>query len=83
MAIYKPADVRPILKAYEGKDIPIEYAKREAEAKARFIEDWKAKGALKSSVSASGISSLFGLSQASTVVSISFNVPSGMLIICF
>ncbi|KAJ3546049.1 hypothetical protein NM688_g5555 [Phlebia brevispora] len=41
IAIYKPSDVRPILEAYHGKDIPIEYAKKEAEAKAKHIEEWK------------------------------------------
>jgi hypothetical protein len=34
--------VRPILQAYHGKDIPLEYAKKEAEAKAKHIEEWKA-----------------------------------------
>ncbi|KAJ6621310.1 HAD-like domain-containing protein [Mycena sp. CBHHK59/15] len=38
--IYKPADVRPILAAYKGKDIPLEYAKKEAEAKALHVEKW-------------------------------------------
>lgn len=40
IAIYKPADVRPILEAYQGKNIPIEYAKKEAEAKQKHIEQW-------------------------------------------
>ncbi|KAL5485731.1 TIM50_1 [Sanghuangporus weigelae] len=44
IGIYKPPDVRPILKAYQGKNIPIEYAKKEAEAKGQFIEDWKKSG---------------------------------------
>ncbi|KAF9445931.1 NIF-domain-containing protein [Macrolepiota fuliginosa MF-IS2] len=62
IAIYKPADVRPILEAYQGKDIPIEYAKKEAEAKAKHVEEWKKKSHL---VSSSSFSSLFGLSQSS------------------
>jgi mitochondrial import inner membrane translocase subunit TIM50 len=33
-----------ILKAYEGKNIPLEYAKKEAESKRQFIEEWKARG---------------------------------------
>ena len=33
-----------MVKAYEGKDIPKEYAKREAESKRQFIENWKAHG---------------------------------------
>ncbi|KAJ7281664.1 HAD-like domain-containing protein [Mycena rebaudengoi] len=40
IGIYKPPDVRPILAAYKGKDIPLEYAKKEAEAKAAHIEKW-------------------------------------------
>jgi len=42
IAIYKPQDVRPILNAYREKDIPLEYAKKEAEAKQRHIEEWSA-----------------------------------------
>jgi import inner membrane translocase subunit TIM50 len=44
IGIYKPPDVRAILKAYEGKNIPLEYAKKEAEMKREFIEEWKARG---------------------------------------
>ena len=43
IAIYNPSDVRPILKAYEGKDVPLEYAKTEAKAKAQHIAEWNAK----------------------------------------
>ena len=57
MAIYKPDDVRPILQAYLGKDIPIEYAKKEAEAKARHVEEWKRK----KGVSGSSFASVLGL----------------------
>ncbi|KAI0319290.1 HAD-like domain-containing protein [Amylostereum chailletii] len=61
IAIYKPQDVRPILKAYEGKDIPREYALKEAEQKRLFVEDWKARGGGKG-LSGGGftLSSLFG-----------------------
>jgi len=31
IAIYRPPDVRPILQAYHSKNIPLEYAKKEAE----------------------------------------------------
>jgi len=62
IAIYKPTDVRPILEAYQDKNIPIEYAKKEAEAKAKHVEEWKKKSHL---VSSSSFSSLFGLSQSS------------------
>jgi hypothetical protein len=44
LGIYKPPDVRAILKAYEGKNIPLEYAKKEAAHKQAFIEEWKARG---------------------------------------
>lgn len=44
IGIYKPPDVRPILQAYQGKDIPLEYAKREAEDKLVHVENWKQKG---------------------------------------
>jgi import inner membrane translocase subunit TIM50 len=45
IGIYNPEDVRPILQAYAGKDIPVEYAKTEAAAKAAHIEQHRAKGA--------------------------------------
>ena len=41
IGIFSPADVRPILKAYDGKDIPREYAKKEAEAKRVAVEEWE------------------------------------------
>jgi hypothetical protein len=41
IGIFAPPDVRPILKAYQGKDIPVEYAKREAERKQAAIEEWE------------------------------------------
>ncbi|EJD08232.1 HAD-like protein [Fomitiporia mediterranea MF3/22] len=66
IAIYKPQDIRPILKAYQGKNIPIEYAKKEAEAKRQFLEDWKKSG--KGKVASGGgftLSHLFGGSSVS------------------
>ena len=62
IAIYRPPDVRPILQAYAGKDIPIEYGKKEAEMKARHVAEWQAKHKGKST---GGISfgSFFGLSD--------------------
>lgn len=39
--MFNVKDVRPIVKAYQGKDIPIEYAKKEAEAKRVAIEEWE------------------------------------------
>ncbi|WVQ82805.1 hypothetical protein IAT38_004937 [Cryptococcus sp. DSM 104549] len=41
IGIFSPADVRPILTAYQNKDIPVEYAKKEAEAKAKAVEEWE------------------------------------------
>lgn len=48
IAIFKASDVRPVLTAYRGKDIPREYAKVEAADKAAHIERWKAKGGVES-----------------------------------
>ncbi|KAG6820317.1 hypothetical protein H0H93_002404 [Arthromyces matolae] len=62
LAIYRPPDVRPILESYQGKNIPIEYAKREAEQKAKHIAEWQSKKALRTS----SFSSMFGLSSSST-----------------
>jgi len=59
IAIYKPADVRPILQAYADKNIPLEYAKKEAEAKAKHVEDWQTKKGM----SSRSFSSMFGLSS--------------------
>ena len=56
-----PPDVRPILKAYQGKDIATEYAKVEAANKARLVEEWKAKHKSNTGISTGGftISRLF------------------------
>ncbi|THU98030.1 HAD-like protein [Dendrothele bispora CBS 962.96] len=60
IAIYKPQDVRPILTAYQGKDIPTEYAKIEAEGKRKHVEEWQQnKGSTSNS-----FGSLFGLSSS-------------------
>ena len=72
IAIYKPQDVRPILKAYAGKNIPIEYAKKEAEAKEKFLEEWRRSG--KGQVGGSGLtlSGLFGSASSSVRSRLSF-----------
>ncbi|KAI9569145.1 HAD-like domain-containing protein [Boletus coccyginus] len=64
IGIYKPPDVRPILQAYRGKNIPIEYGKKEADARERHIAEWKGKS---SGLSSGGftMSSLFGVSTES------------------
>ncbi|KAK2464401.1 hypothetical protein APHAL10511_003549 [Amanita phalloides] len=63
IAIYKPSDVRPILSAYQGKNIPLEYAKKEAEAKAKHADEWKRKG--RSASSGSAAARLLGLRSSS------------------
>ena len=59
IGIYKPQDIRPILEAYSGKDIPIEYAKKEAEAQEKHVEEWKQ---IRGGLSSGGftLTSLFG-----------------------
>jgi len=46
--------VRALLKAYEGKNIPLEYAEKEAESKRAFVEEWKARGGGKVNASTLG-----------------------------
>ena len=62
VAIFKTPDVRPVLKAYEGKNIPIEYGKKEAEMKRKHIEEWEhsRKGLSRGGLTLSG---LFGGSE--------------------
>jgi mitochondrial import inner membrane translocase subunit TIM50 len=38
--------VRPVIDAYKGKNVPIEYAKKEAEAKEKFLDEWRAGSGL-------------------------------------
>lgn len=66
IAIYKPPDVRPILEAYAGKNIPIEYGKKEAEAKAKHVEEWQKK----KGVTGGSFGSLFGLQSSVRISSI-------------
>ena len=61
IGIYKPADIRPILESYHGKDIPIEYAKTEAAAKQKHIEEHLKKGMANSTFT---LSTLFGGSSS-------------------
>ncbi|KAH9888372.1 NIF-domain-containing protein [Cubamyces lactineus] len=62
IAIFRTPDVRPVLKAYEGKNIPIEFAKKEAEMKQRHLEEWEhsRKGLSRGGLTLSG---LFGGSE--------------------
>ncbi|TDL22925.1 HAD-like protein [Rickenella mellea] len=68
IAFYKPQDVRPILTAYQGKDIPLEYAKTEAEGKRNFLEEWRKSGKAPSSTSFT-LSGLFGGSNVRLFIS--------------
>jgi import inner membrane translocase subunit TIM50 len=52
-----------VLKAYQGKDIPLEYAKVEAEMKAKHVVEWKEKH--KSSGSGFSLGGAFGMSNVS------------------
>ncbi|OCF34942.1 mitochondrial import inner membrane translocase subunit TIM50 [Kwoniella heveanensis BCC8398] len=61
IGIFSPADVRPILKAYQGKNIPVEYAKKEAEAKQKAVEEWERLHPTAVAGAGSGwLSSMFG-----------------------
>lgn len=71
IGIYKPNDVRTVLEKYHGKDIPIEYAKTEAEGKRQFLEEWRKTGQSLSGSSFT-LSSLFG----GSVRLISFESPA-------
>jgi import inner membrane translocase subunit TIM50 len=63
IAIHSPPDVRPIVKAYQGKDIAKAYAAVEAEQKRKVIEEWEKKR--KSGGGGSmAIGGLFGLGGA-------------------
>ncbi|KDR69858.1 hypothetical protein GALMADRAFT_77092 [Galerina marginata CBS 339.88] len=64
IAIYKPADVRPILTAYAGKDIPLEYGKIEAEMKAKHVTEWQSKNKDKPTGSRISLLPVFGLAAA-------------------
>ena len=67
-----PEDVRPILKAYEGKDIAGTFAAIEAESKRRAIEQWQKKRGDRAApatgaVGRASFGSLFGGGSPATV----------------
>ncbi|KAF8588844.1 HAD-like protein [Ramaria rubella] len=66
IGIYSPKDVRPIVGAYVDKDVVSEYAKAEAEAKRRHVEEWERKGGRRSSAP-SFLGKLFGTSGSLSV----------------
>ncbi|EPY49258.1 TIM23 translocase complex subunit Tim50 [Schizosaccharomyces cryophilus OY26] len=43
IAIMDIQDVRPVLKSYHGKNIPLEYARREEKLRSQLIADWLEK----------------------------------------
>ncbi|KAG9086390.1 mitochondrial inner membrane protein required for protein import [Ceratobasidium sp. 370] len=63
IAIHNPPDVRPILKAYQGKDIPKAYAAIEAEQKRMVVEEWE-KNRQRGGGGGMSIGGLFGLGGA-------------------
>jgi len=67
IAIYSPPDVRPIISAYKDKDVVAEYAKVEAEAKRRHLEDWLKHGGGAKVSAPSFLQKIFG--TATTTVS--------------
>ncbi|CEL58447.1 Mitochondrial import inner membrane translocase subunit TIM50 OS=Cryptococcus neoformans var, neoformans serotype D (strain JEC21 / ATCC MYA-565) GN=TIM50 PE=3 SV=1 [Rhizoctonia solani AG-1 IB] len=64
IAIHSPPDVRPILKAYQGKDIPKTYAAVEAEQKRKVVEEWEKKRKAGGSSGNMAIGGLFGFGGA-------------------
>ncbi|PWN26560.1 NIF-domain-containing protein [Jaminaea rosea] len=58
IAIYNIADVRPVLKNYEGQYLPEEFARKQREDKQRRLAEWQASGS-KPSGSSSSWGSLF------------------------
>jgi import inner membrane translocase subunit TIM50 len=74
-----PPDVRPVLTAYQGKDIATEYATVEAANKARLVEEWKAKHKSNAGIVSGGftISRLFSHDPDPTH-NIPSNSPDGM-----
>ncbi|KAK4685955.1 hypothetical protein P7C73_g4183, partial [Tremellales sp. Uapishka_1] len=60
IGIFQPPDVRPILKAYEGKNIPVEYAKKEGESKRLALEEWERGAGRRVGGGVGGLSGLFG-----------------------
>lgn len=65
IAIHRAQDVRPILTAYAGKDIAVEYAKKEADSKRKHIEEWERSGkAASGAVGGVTLSGLFGGSSS-------------------
>lgn len=61
-------DVRTLIKAYEGRDIPSAFAERQAEYKQKHVEEWE-KRKRENPLTGFSIGSFFGLSSSSSVSS--------------
>lgn len=59
LAIKRVKDVRPVIKHYEGKNIPIAYAEAEAKQKQELVQKWEHEREVKSGVTGA-VASLFG-----------------------
>jgi len=79
IGILNPPDVRPVLTAYQGKDIATEYAQVEAANKARLVEEWKAKHKSNAGIASGGftISRLFSR-DSDPAHNLPSNSPDGM-----
>ncbi|ELU42187.1 NIF domain-containing protein [Rhizoctonia solani AG-1 IA] len=64
IAIHSPPDVRPILKAYQDKDIAKAYAAVEAEQKRKVVEEWEKKRKSGGGSGNMAIGGLFGFGGA-------------------
>ncbi|KAI8384485.1 HAD-like domain-containing protein [Radiomyces spectabilis] len=65
VALTNPEDVRPVLKSFEGKNIPIEWHKREEEMNERHRQQWYEEQAAKKTKR--NLGSLFGSAAAPQV----------------
>ena len=74
--------MRPILENFQGKNIPVEYAKQEAEAKQKFLEEWRKSGKAKVAGGLT-LSGLFGrpgtVSVSSSLRLFVYHIPSSFL----
>ncbi|KAF7592736.1 mitochondrial inner membrane protein required for protein import [Aspergillus hancockii] len=60
-------DVRPVLKSFEGKDIPVEFAKREKAMRERFQAELGEEQKKRPKVSMGSLASAFGLKSTRTL----------------
>ncbi|KAI8978264.1 HAD-like domain-containing protein [Trametes punicea] len=74
IAIFKTPDVRPVLKTYQGKNIPLEFAKVETEMKQRHLEEWEhsRKGLSRGGLTLSGLFSGSGERQTPSDVPLTY-----------